>query len=388
VTPASKRWLWSLVALVSLALIFRFTLLPTSDPDTGTIHWCLLCGELGLSDTVGNIALFAPLAVGLYCAGMRGWKVVGLLFLLSTTIELVQLRIPGRESALGDVVSNTLGAIAGVGLAWWLPRRRRSAMAGFVAAAAVLGLIIAIGFVFRPSFPRTTYFGQWTPELGQYETYRGKVLGAQIGGMQLHSWSVPDSKAVRDRLLGGEILRVTAVAGPRTRALAPVFSIFDAEQSEIALLGADGGDLVLHVRLRATDWLLRQPDLRWRGALAAVSAGDTMALGFRRASPGFCLSLNGWERCGLAYTAGQAWGLIQFFPRLSAASQAAFSVLFMVVLGMCVGGFVRRDAAGYLAAGVVLGGALVVPMLFGLAPTPLVQLGGLAAGIAGAAFIP
>ena len=55
-TPASKRWLWGLMALVSLGLIFRFTLLPTSDPDTGTFHWCLLCGELGLSDVIGNVA--------------------------------------------------------------------------------------------------------------------------------------------------------------------------------------------------------------------------------------------------------------------------------------------------------------------------------------------
>ena len=319
---------------------------------------------------------------------MRGWKVVGLLFLLSTTIELVQLRIPGRESALGDMVANTLGALAGVGLAWWLPRRHRSARAGFVAAAAVLGLIAAIGFAFTPSFPRTIYFGQWTPELGQYETYRGKVLSAQIGGMQLHSWSVPDSKVVRDRLLGGEMLRVTAVAGPRTGAVAPVFNIYDDGPREIVLLGADGGDLVLHVRLHATDLLLRQPDLRWRGALAAVKTGDTIALGFRRAPPGYCLSLNGRERCRFAYTAGQAWGLIQFFPRLSARTQSALSVLFMVVLGICMGGFVRRDAAGYVAIGVVLAGAVVVPMLFGLAPTPLLQLGGLAAGIAGAAFIP
>ena len=387
-TPAWKRRLWILVAMAGLVLIFRVTLLPTSDPDTGTFHWCLMCGALGLSDTIGNVVLFAPLAVALFCAGMRWWKVVGLLFLLSTTIELVQLGIPGRESALGDVLSNTAGALAGVGLAWWLPRRRRSARAGFVAAAAAVGLIGATGFAFEPSFPRTIYYGQWTNPVGAYDTYEGKVLSAGIAGAALPPWRLDDSRTVRQGLLDGAPLRVRAVAGPSPRALAPIFNIYDDRQREVLLLGADRDDLVLHLRLRATDLLLRQPDLRWRGALAAVTAGDTIVLELRRAAPGYCLSLNDREHCGMAYTAGQAWGLIQFFPRLPASIQTGFSVLFMAVLGMCVGLFVRRDAAGYLAVGVVLAGALVVPLLVGLAVTPPLELGGLALGLAGAAFFP
>lgn len=350
---------------------------------------CLLCGELGLSDAVANVALFVPLAIALRCSGVSGRTTIALGLLLSATIEFAQLRVvPGRYAAVGDVVWNTVGAALGVALAWWLPVRRRSGLRAFAAAAAAMAVIVGAGLVLRPSFPPTVYYGQWTANLGMYEWYRGQVLSADIAGVPLPSWRLPDSRAVRERLRAGAPLRVRAVAGRRTERLAPLFSIADAEQRGILLIGPDRDDLVLHVSTRAVDFRLSQPDLRWRGALAGVKPGDTLIVELRRTQRGYCLRLNGRERCSLAHAVGRAWGLVQFVPHLPAAAQAVLGCVFMVIMGLPIGLVNRRGRAGYVAVAVALSGAVVLPPLLGLLTTPLSELGGLAAGILIGARLP
>lgn len=387
-TPASKRRLWGLVAMVSLALILSVTLAPTSDPDTGTFHWCLLCGDFGLSDVIGNVALFLPLAVSLYGAGVSGRKTVVALFLLSTTIELAQLRIPGRESALGDVVSNSIGAVLGVALARWWPSRRRSGIAAAAAASSALAVMVCTGLILRPHFPATVYYGQWTADLGMYEAYRGHVLEAHLGGLALPDWRLADSRAVRQGLLEGERLRVRAVAGPRTHRLAPLFSMADDRQRGILLIGADRNDLVIQVTTSATDLRLQEPALRWRDALVGVAPGDSLSIAVRRTSQGYCLALNGRERCGLAYAAGEAWGLVQTFPHLGSGASVGLDMLYLAFLGLPFGLLVPRRGSGYAMAGLLLAGAAVLPPLVGMAPTLVLHVIGLALGMLAGALIP
>lgn len=73
-----------------------------------------------LINVVGNVLVFVPLGIGL--AGLwykgNGWQtfrraVLGG-FLLSLTIEMMQLAIPSRATDVDDLVFNTLGAILGV----------------------------------------------------------------------------------------------------------------------------------------------------------------------------------------------------------------------------------------------------------------------------------
>ncbi len=364
------------------------TLLPTTGPDSGTFNWCLLCGEYGLADAIANVLLFVPVAVALRCTGVSGRWTVALLCLLSIAIELTQLRIPGRESALGDVVANTSGAAVGVALVWWFSARRRSGTLAFAAACAVLGVVVCIGLVMRPSLPPTVYYGQWTADLGMYDWYRGRVLSAEIGGLPLPSWRLDDSRAVRERLLSGVPLEVRAVAGPRTGRMAPVFSIFDDARHEMLVLGADRNDLVLHVRRRATDLKLREPDVRWRGAMAWAAPGDSLALELRASRSGFCLRLNGRERCGVALTAGEAWGLVQDRPDLSADAHRALDCLFMILLGLPLGLLCPRRASGYAAIATMAVGVVLLPLLLGLARTPLIQVAGLALGIVAGGLVP
>jgi hypothetical protein len=386
-TPASQRRLWRLLALAGLAFILRLTLVPTSAPDTGTFHWCLICGEVGLSDAIGNLALFVPLALGLRGSGVSGRTTVAVALLLSTSIEMVQLFVPGRESALGDIVANTAGAGAVVLLGSWWPSRR-SGPAGMAAAAATLALVGGIGWALRPSFPPTVYYGQWTAELGQYATYRGKVLSASIGGLALPDGRLEDTRAVRERLSAGEALEVRGVAGPRTRRLAPLFSIADDGGRGILLVGPDGGDLVLLLSTKAIDLHLNRPDLRWRGAMDSIHAGDSLVLAVRRNPDGYCLTLNSRGRCGMGYTAGRAWALVQYPPGLPAAVQTVLDGLFMALLGLPVGLLIRRNAAGVVTAVTAVAGVAVLPSLMGLSPTPALQLAALASGLAAAALIP
>ncbi|HXJ82814.1 MAG TPA: VanZ family protein [Candidatus Methylomirabilis sp.] len=379
--------MWALVALAGFAVVIRLTLVPTSDPDTGTFHWCVLCGDFGLADFIANVILFMPLAAGLSGAGLSWRKAVVSLLVLSTAIELTQLIIPGRESALGDIVANTLGAALAAALVRWLPARRRSGIGSAAAAGAVLGVVAFTGLALQLSLPRTAYYGQWTADLGMYDWYRGRVLSAQIGGLPLPSWRLDDSRIVRERLLAGIPLEVRAVAGPRTRQLAPVFSIFDERQQEVLVLGADRDDLVLRMHRRATDLKLREPDVRWRGALAGVSPGDTVALGLQVSRRGLCLFLNGRGRCGMAVTVGEAWRLVQDRPHYAAGAQLALDGLCMIIVGLPLGLLSPRRMSGYVGvAAAVAGVALLAPAL-GLAHTPLFEFASLVAGIAGGALL-
>lgn len=85
-----------------------------------------------------NIAMFVPIGVFLLLLlGRRQWWLAIVLgFLMTVSIELAQLYIPGRVSDVRDVISNTTGATIGVLLALVLTAgkarqlRRAAARAG------------------------------------------------------------------------------------------------------------------------------------------------------------------------------------------------------------------------------------------------------------------
>ena len=371
----------SAALVAALGVILALTLVPVGGPGPAGFQWPFFAGQFFLSDFINNLVLFVPLAIALRCSGVAAGKTIALGLVLSATIEFAQLRVvPGRGSSLSDIISNTLGVAAGVALVRWLPARRRSALRGVTAAAASLAVIAATGLLQYPSFPETPYYGQWTANLGQYEWYRGKVVSAEMGGMPLPSWRLADTRAARELLRAGAALHVRAVAGPRPERLAPLFSIYDSERREVLLVGPDRDDLVLHVRSRAVDLLLRPTELRWRGALAGVAPGDTLAVSVRHETSGYCLGANGHERCRLAFTAGQAWGLLQSYPGLAPAAQTLLACLTMFLLGIPVGLVTTRRGWGWAGLVVALAGAAVLPPLVGLAPTPLLQLAALALG--------
>lgn len=79
---------------------------------------------------VANIVLFVPLGLllSLSWPGAGLWTIVLLGCSTSATIELVQLLLPSRVTALSDVIANTLGTAAGAltaGMIIGLGRRER-----------------------------------------------------------------------------------------------------------------------------------------------------------------------------------------------------------------------------------------------------------------------
>jgi hypothetical protein len=80
---------------------------------------CLVCGDVGGADVLLNLALFAPLGLGLAGLG-RSLRVTLLIaFLVSFSVELLQYTvIIGRDATLSDLITNT----AGGGLGWLVAR--------------------------------------------------------------------------------------------------------------------------------------------------------------------------------------------------------------------------------------------------------------------------
>lgn len=385
--PTARVW-WLLLAAAGLALVARATLVAAHGPDSGRLHWCLLCGELGLADFLSNVVLFVPLAAGLRGAGVPARATVALGLVLSVAVELAQLGIPGRESALGDVVANTAGAALGAYLLPLLWRRRRSVLGGAAAAAASLAVVVCGGLALRPSFPPGTYYGQWTARLRGYARYEGRVVSARIDDLPLPPWRLPDSPAVRRLLRAGAPVRIRAVAGPRPAALAPLFSIYDGETREILLMGPDRDDLVLRVRTRAADLRLAPAELRWPGAMAGVRSGDSLEVEVRRGRSGYCLRLNGTQRCGLTFTAGALWALLRSVPHLPARARSVLDCLFLALLGLPVGLLAPRRTPGLAVAGLLVVGMVFLPPLLGLAVTPPLEVAALALAVAAGLLAP
>ncbi len=387
--PPPLRAAGTALALFMLVVVLAATLVPADAPDPGAFQWCLRCGTRGTADDIANVLLFLPLAAGLVWAGAPGTRTVILGFLFSLTLELAQLRmVPGRDSTLGDVTTNTVGAALGVAFAWWFPIRRRSGRRALAAAAAVVAALAAGGALLRPHFPSTGYLGRVQSDLRVYRWYAGRIMSAAIGGVALPAGPVPASPAVRERLAAGDTLAVLTLAGVPYPHTSPIFTLFDTTRREILFVGNDHGDLVLRFSTRAADLGLDRPDLRWRRGMAAVRPGDTLRVEVWRPHGAYCVRVNGREHCGMALAAGRLWSLLQAAPRFPAMAEAGLDALFLLLLGLPIGLVWRKGAAGYAAVTLAVAGLVAVPPLVGLAPTPLVQALLLAAGILLGALLP
>ena len=116
--------LGSVVGLVTLGVLlypFNFT-----TPRSGSWLELTTVGALSLC---GHIALFSPLGL---CEGwivqhiMRSRSLVALIVVidvagLSLVAETAQLWLPGRESALADLVAATIGGTIGALISEWIP---------------------------------------------------------------------------------------------------------------------------------------------------------------------------------------------------------------------------------------------------------------------------
>ena len=339
----------------------------------------------GLADILINVALFAPFGAAL---SRRGRTASGALLVgavLASVVEIAQLGVPGRVASLTDVLSDTVGTVAGwvlwrTHLAWVGPKREVAGRLALAAACIVAAIVGVTGALLAPSFPSTRYFGGWTHEFGHLSVYHGQVLDASVGGTVIPSGPVLHSAELRRRLIGRETLEVRAVAGPPVAALAPLLSIHDEHQQEILLLGADKEDLVYRFRTRAAALGLDSPDLRLEGVLRGIHPGTPMMVVVSPQGAGYCIDVSGTSTCGIGFTAGMGWGLL-LFHQLPPWTHGLLNVLWVAGLMFPLGYWARARWECGLAVAMVAAALLLLPSTIGLVRTPPQELAAALVGL-------
>lgn len=399
------RWL----AGFSLAAIAAATLTPGAGDAAPLPALCVICGDYGGVDFVLNVFLFVPYGAGLYLLLRRPLPAAALASLTSLAVELLQLHIiPFRDASLGDLVSNTLGATVGILLSstwrlWIFPPpalARRLSQAGL---AAVLGLLAGTSWALRPSPTDARWYGQRAPELSQFGTFKGSLLAAALNGGPFPEGEIPGEKSARRELRGGRVtLDAVVTAGRRlqTGTLAPIASVFDANQHEIMLLGQEGVALTFRTRTHLSDLRLREPTVALPRIFPDYFPGKAIPGPGDGSRPGDTLHLHGSRGDGIVLLRAESplgvrtrefplnaflgWSAILPFTLSLGTGALLISTLWAAALFFWPAywsGFDpdRRWASLLLTAGLVAGLAFV-PRIFGLPGTPWWGWAGSAAG--------
>lgn len=341
-----------------------------------------------MADFLSNIILFAPLGLGLALRRVSLARTALAAFLFSLAIELLQLQvITGRDSNLGDVAANSLGGVTGWWLGrtrgWWLPREHGSLRRTVALTAGALVVLLGGLSLLVPAPPPTTYYMQWTADLGTLAHYDGEVLESRLGPIELQGARRIDTDEAFRALLVEPDWRVRFVAGSPPPSLAPIVSIYDERQQEVALLGARNTSVVYRQRLRAGELRFDEPDLRGYFLLAGLQPGDTASLMLRATRSDVCISVNSQEDCTHGYTVGDTWALLMFPDRWGRVVRAAMSFVWLFAA------FVPAGFVSYRTTSAIIGGALALttlligPAVMGFAITPAWQAVAVLAGFAG-----
>jgi hypothetical protein len=345
---------------------------------------CFVCGERGVADVVANIILFIPVGAVLGWAGVGWWRVwlIGVAF--SGAIEYAQLFIPGRDSSLADVCTNSLGSVIGWALGQLIAAaarspRRPSAPAAALASALATVAIVGTGVAWRPSFPPATYFGQWTPSLSHLEWYHGRVLRAELDTLPLPPDRLP--ALARQLLKARAALHVRAIAGPPPPGLGPLFSIADGDHREILLLGPNRRSWVFRYRTRAAAWRFSAPEIRVPAPASGTGPGDTLDIVVGPHGRDYCLTVARSITCGLGFTAGTGWALLEYPESWPDWLRATLGVVWIAAVWLPAGFYgVSRWGLGVVVAFAVATLAVAAPAS-GLLATPLREWVAAAIGI-------
>ena len=255
------------VTVAGLGAIVVATLTAAGGTPRPSSPWCLTCSSLASADAVVNILLFLPAGVGLGLLAPRVLPALLGLALMSSAIEIAQAWIvPGRASALRDVLTNTLGGGIGIWLAshahaWLRPRAvvaRWLAVAGALAWAGTLGTTMALT---RPSTPPGDYYGQ----RGSVGEFGSAVVHVAINGIPIPLGPLEDPAPVLAALNSRDVdVEVAVAPGVIPDGIGPIARL-SHPGSEAFRLAQSGRTLTFSLRLRATDARLRSPVVRLRG---------------------------------------------------------------------------------------------------------------------------
>ena len=137
-----------IAAAAILLVILVVTISPAGNRPPLPFSFEVGVGSRWLSDGILNLCLFVPLGMALGWKARSPTKAVFCGLLLSTIVELAQMRIPGRDPALSDILANTIGTAVGalIGLrpnAWLAPDARdTAALTALGVGAATLVMVL------------------------------------------------------------------------------------------------------------------------------------------------------------------------------------------------------------------------------------------------------
>lgn len=328
----------------------------------------------GFAGFLLNIILFLPggAAVGVLTRSV--WAGLAVSLGLSAGIEILQLWIPGRHSSGGDIVANTLGG--GIGALILVhretlvfPAPKTSRLLALLWLALVLLALGLFGPLMRPAAPEVTLYSGWTPELRSLELYDGRVIAARIGNLDLPDGgpiAEDEQSHLRDLIRDRAPVEVTFLAGTRPSSLAPIVRVAGSSGNETLLVGADRGDLVVRRRFRADDFRLARPDLRVRGAHAALLPGDTVNLQVIREPGGRDqVTVNGVTRI-FEVTPGRGWSFLRYPSARSEAVLSALDMTYLAGLSLPLGWWAPTGVFLGLSVGGIVGFYLLILPMAGL----------------------
>ena len=261
---------WVSVSL-ALGLVAVATLVPTARSADVVPFWCLGCGDYALSDAVANIVLFVPLGWAMSRAGVR--TSLGLAVVVTTTIgvEWLQFRfIPGRVASLADILTNTIGGVAGMGLPGV---RRRIVETGprAVRGASLYGVLLLAGLVVGEAtqavlLPRTLYWTEGSGDTTHYVPFTGSQRTVRVDGLPvtMHRWLDTPRREVVE-------VAVDLVSGRPDTGLAQVVIAWLPSGSGWMWLEQRSRDLHLHLASGSDRARLRGHSVWLRGVMPASS---------------------------------------------------------------------------------------------------------------------
>jgi len=360
------------ITAASLLAIGLATLLPNRNP-TASQSCC------GTPDFVLNLILFIPLGIGLSRLGFSGLGAALAGAALSTGIELSQLwLIPGRDSALHDVVSNCLGTAAGALVAqYWAVRRDWWRWVG--GALVGLFLLFALGgpWLVLPVYPeRSGWYSQWQHDFRGMATFPGRILSFSIQNTELPDGDVANHRELRAALVESDSVeaRLRFETGLPVEGKAQVAGLVAGWPGPWILnFVQERTDLLVSTRFRMSDLGFSSPVFRLRRQLPET-AGDTIGVvaSWSRKSLRIAVMDSSISESRFSLSTDLAW--VAFLParELSQSTEpwirGAASFLALSVLGVGAGrswliksvGFLCWLVAGPLLFGLSVAGPLVV----------------------------
>jgi len=388
-----SRFVPAIILLLSLIAIGVLTLIPGSREMEGPGWACLFCSTFGIADALLNVFLFMPLGFSLRLLKTTTMRAIAVGFICSAFVEAAQfVVVPGRDASIGDLITNTLGSGLGYSLAasetyWFRATRMAARTLSLFYAIGIAVAVVLCGYLLRPSFTESDYFGQWTPDLGHLERYDGQVLDARIGSQFLPPERLDETGRFRDAWASGTPIRIRALAGSPPPGLAPLFSIYDGEQREILIVGVDGHDLVFRHRTKAIAIKLRQPLVRLRSTMDEGDTGDTLRLSVEVSGAGHCVTLNGNRFCNRGFSIGEGWKLLLGGDYVAPTAEGYVGLVLLFVVFLPLGFWTGRSPAAAVFAAASISILIIMPRHVGLASTSLLESFacgiGLAAGLIG-----